>query len=311
MLDVFSLQINRLAERCRLAAVPGDRAYACGRRYAPAERDGDGSLWVCQVEEHMALARFDFALKNPATVRLSDFTLPAMAFFESVGATVHASGQKISLAAETLYSNADAADGESAALHEGERQRGVLLLLDSADRLWGTVDRPRISGVTGVRDALLILRQLDHCPITAYPELARLYYRGVAGELYAVFADAICREAPDVAMHPYDRHGIREIVQYLREHPAEDTELSALAQMANMSVSKLKYTFQAATGKTIRNFRNDVKGETACRLLDETDLPISEIAERLGFGAPGSFSRFFRSQYHMAPNDYRRRGGRP
>ena len=217
----------------------------------------------------MALARFDFALKNPDTVRLSDFTLPAMAFFESVGATVHASGQKISLAAETLYSNADAADGESAALHEGERQRGVLLLLDSADRLWGTVDRPRISGVTGVRDALLILRQLDHCPITAYPELARLYYRGVAGEL------------------------------------------SALAQMANMSVSKLKYTFQAATGKTIRNFRNDVKGETACRLLDETDLPISEIAERLGFGAPGSFSRFFRSQYHMAPNDYRRRGGRP
>ena len=47
------------------------------------------------------------------------------------------------------------------------------------------------------------------------------------------------------------------------------------------------------------------KAETAAQLLTSTDLPISEIAESLGFISPFYFSNFFKKRTGMTPSTYR------
>jgi len=46
--------------------------------------------------------------------------------------------------------------------------------------------------------------------------------------------------------------------------------------------------------------------ETATLLLTSTDLPISKIADTLGFDNQFYFSNFFKKQTGMVPSSYRR-----
>jgi AraC-like DNA-binding protein len=43
----------------------------------------------------------------------------------------------------------------------------------------------------------------------------------------------------------------------------------------------------------------------ACQLLDTTDLPVKEIAARLGYEDQLYFSRLFKVVNEVAPSDYR------
>ena len=47
----------------------------------------------------------------------------------------------------------------------------------------------------------------------------------------------------------------------------------------------------------------------AKRLLVHTDLPVTTIAEKLGFGEPTNFSKFFRREVDCTPAEFRRRQG--
>lgn len=44
------------------------------------------------------------------------------------------------------------------------------------------------------------------------------------------------------------------------------------------------------------------KSDTAAQLLTSTDLPVSEIADSLGFNNPFYFSSFFKKQTGMTPS---------
>ena len=41
--------------------------------------------------------------------------------------------------------------------------------------------------------------------------------------------------------------------------------------------------------------------------LTNTNLKVSEIAEKVGYNSADHFSRVFRKTYHMSPQEYRRK----
>ena len=47
--------------------------------------------------------------------------------------------------------------------------------------------------------------------------------------------------------------------------------------------------------------------QTARRLLDETDLPVAEVAARVGMVDVAYFSRLFKKKYGLSPLRYRAR----
>ena len=52
--------------------------------------------------------------------------------------------------------------------------------------------------------------------------------------------------------------------------------------------------FKMITGDTFHNVLNSQRVESACGLLSETNMSISEIAATVGFGETKSFCRIFR-----------------
>jgi AraC-like DNA-binding protein len=64
-----------------------------------------------------------------------------------------------------------------------------------------------------------------------------------------------------------------------------------------------------AEGATFKDVLDGVRHEMAVQLLANTTLPMTEIADALGFADPAVFSRAFRRWRGTAPSDWRRRGG--
>lgn len=78
-----------------------------------------------------------------------------------------------------------------------------------------------------------------------------------------------------------------------------------LAQDYHISPTSLKYHFRKAYGKSIAAHINQHRMEEAKRLLEETDLPIYQVASQVGYASPSKFSSSFEKDYGLLPKDYR------
>ncbi|MEJ8845817.1 AraC family transcriptional regulator [Variovorax rhizosphaerae] len=64
-----------------------------------------------------------------------------------------------------------------------------------------------------------------------------------------------------------------------------------------------------AEGLTFSGLLNDVRSELARRHLRDSDLPLGEVAELLGFSGPSSFSHWFRKHFGCSPSQWSRQAG--
>ncbi|MGE7436959.1 GlxA family transcriptional regulator [Kitasatospora sp. NPDC001175] len=79
-----------------------------------------------------------------------------------------------------------------------------------------------------------------------------------------------------------------------------------LAKLAAMSERSFARNFTAATGTPPLRWLLEQRVLAAQRLLEETDLPVDEIATRCGFGSAVSLRPAFVRRIGVAPRDYRR-----
>jgi AraC-like DNA-binding protein len=61
------------------------------------------------------------------------------------------------------------------------------------------------------------------------------------------------------------------------------------------------------SGKSFKGVAEDLRYMVACQLLDDTNLPMGEIAAALDFAEAASFTRAFRRWSGMAPGAWRTR----
>lgn len=79
---------------------------------------------------------------------------------------------------------------------------------------------------------------------------------------------------------------VREVARvqaFVRNNPAEDLRIEALAQRANMSVRNFTRRFSAETGLSPAQFVREVRTEHARRLLAASDRGLDEVAKTSGF----------------------------
>ena len=87
-----------------------------------------------------------------------------------------------------------------------------------------------------------------------------------------------------------------------------DCNLSFLAQKINMSPSYITRLYRSHTLKTIPDTITEVRMAAARRLLKEKiTLSITEISQQVGFSSVSYFSKTFRKEHGMTPNEYRNR----
>jgi len=97
------------------------------------------------------------------------------------------------------------------------------------------------------------------------------------------------------------------VVMMLNEAEDSQPTLNELAGIIGMSGRTLeRYLTQESRG--FRSIAIHVRNERALRLLREGDMPISQIAYRLGFTDLANFTRAFRRENGVSPSDFRRGG---
>ena len=95
-------------------------------------------------------------------------------------------------------------------------------------------------------------------------------------------------------------------IAYVETHLHEQITVQQMAEVAGYHSSYFTKQFQTHMGISPGQFILQKKVETATLLLTSTDLPISKIADTLGFDNQFYFSNFFKKQTGMAPSSYRR-----
>ncbi|WP_460071258.1 GlxA family transcriptional regulator [Streptomyces sp. YKOK-I1] len=103
------------------------------------------------------------------------------------------------------------------------------------------------------------------------------------------------------------REPLREVQQWITEHPDADLSVEALAARARLSPRHFARAFRTDTGTTPGRYVDRVRLEHARRLLEDTADGVEEISRASGYGTPEAMRRAFVRALGTAPAEYRRR----
>ncbi|MEV5987067.1 GlxA family transcriptional regulator [Streptomyces sp. NPDC052051] len=110
-----------------------------------------------------------------------------------------------------------------------------------------------------------------------------------------------------LAAQTAQREPLREVQQWITEHPGDDLTVESLAARARLSPRHFARAFQNETGTTPGRYVDRVRLEHARRLLEDTADGVEEISRASGYGTPESMRRAFVKALGTAPAEYRRR----
>ena len=94
---------------------------------------------------------------------------------------------------------------------------------------------------------------------------------------------------------------------WIVEHLDQDLSVECLAARMKMSPRTFARKFVEDYGRTSTKLVEDLRFETARRLLEENHAPIKQIASLCGFGDEERMRRVFVRRQHVSPADYRER----
>lgn len=100
---------------------------------------------------------------------------------------------------------------------------------------------------------------------------------------------------------------VQEINDYIREHYRERLTLKKLGEIFYMHPAYLGQLLLKKNGISFNELVHNLRIEEAVRLLEQSELKNSEIAERVGYSHYGQFFKQFEARMRMSPNEYKNR----
>jgi transcriptional regulator GlxA family with amidase domain len=104
----------------------------------------------------------------------------------------------------------------------------------------------------------------------------------------------------------HDRR-VERVLDAITADLAKRVSRCAAARIANLEPIYFSKRFRRVTGVSFADWNASVRVEAAQQLLARLDLPISRIADALGYSAVSTLERVFRKRVGLCPREYRRR----
>lgn len=146
----------------------------------------------------------------------------------------------------------------------------------------------------GIDDQLLLSEYLNHCLLNYYHLYqSEITSRGASlnflnGNTKTEILKRLC-VAKDYMISNYNKN----------------IRLEDIAEKACLSVNHLLRTFKQAYQQTPHQYLTKIRLRQAKYLLKNTDYPINEIVDIVGFECPSSFIRLFRNSFNVTPGKFR------
>ncbi|MCB1061658.1 MAG: helix-turn-helix domain-containing protein [Verrucomicrobiae bacterium] len=158
-------------------------------------------------------------------------------------------------------------------------------------------------GETRHRAAELILAMQDQGELERFIQLLRLLRLLAESTERRVLASP----AYSPSLRDRDISRLDRVIRHLHQSKSQALRLEDVAEVANLTPKSFCRFFRANTGKTLVQYVNALRVGEACRLLLETNAPVTEIAFQVGFNNLSNFNRRFRELKEMSPREYRSR----
>ena len=101
-------------------------------------------------------------------------------------------------------------------------------------------------------------------------------------------------------------HIAKEVEKIITADLSKHYPAHQLASKFSISETSLKNYFRGVFGQNISFYLREVRMKKAAELLKNTNLPVSKIAEQVGYMNQSKFAAVFKKQMEMAPLEYRR-----
>ena len=109
----------------------------------------------------------------------------------------------------------------------------------------------------------------------------------------------------DIMVKSVDDKRIDEIIRFINGNLNQSLSLSELAKKFYLHPNHFVRFFKNKTGVTPIHYIKARKMETAKRLLEDSDLSVTEIIEKIGENNINNFSKQFKNYYGLSPRKYR------
>ena len=90
----------------------------------------------------------------------------------------------------------------------------------------------------------------------------------------------------------------------INERLGDPPSLKQLADLLNMSVSSLTHRFKDETGMTVNERTRQLRIYAARESLAQPGASVKAVARDLGFSSPAYFSRVFKEQTGLTPQEF-------
>lgn len=138
--------------------------------------------------------------------------------------------------------------------------------------------------------------------------------RGEEGEELTVFFLELLNHLPDSAyagnkaLPQEEKRTVRyseRVMGWIEAHYRERISIDRLAEELHLSNNYISRIFREETGTSITDYLTARRLKQACRLLENTDMPVSQIADDIGYENPSYFIHLFKKVMGITPLRYR------
>ena len=165
-----------------------------------------------------------------------------------------------------------------------ESERGINISGDNKKRIIGIIinmleqsDLPLLSSFIQIMDILLDSSDQRWLNI---PNLLSVYAEKIPGRVH-------------------------KLMHYIQQNFKEEITLQQVASISGLQLHSFCRFFKALTHRTFSDFLNEVRIGFAKKLLQQSDLPITQIALECGYSNISYFNRNFRKINNITPKEYR------
>jgi len=99
---------------------------------------------------------------------------------------------------------------------------------------------------------------------------------------------------------------ISKALQLIHAEPEFDWTLAGIAYQVGLSRASFATRFREKVGMTPMRYITGWRMQKACQLLQDTNLPLTAISQRVGYTSEAAFSRAFKREFDQNPGAWRR-----
>ena len=124
--------------------------------------------------------------------------------------------------------------------------------------------------------------------------------------LFELVGEYLRLAGPGVTVKSGRDDRIETVLRYINENLDAELTNELLAEKYFAHPNHFIRAFREKVGTTPAKYISNQRMEAAKRLIESTELSVSEIGERVGFKESAHFSRCFKERYDMSPTTYRK-----